>query len=66
MDADRKEVSIPNDVKDLILSLKDKEIELMDMMLNKKKDMETQEIERDYELSIKRLHSPKSFTERRT
>ena len=38
----------------------------MELMLNKKKDMETQEIERNYSEGIRRINSPKSFTERRT
>ena len=38
----------------------------MELMLSKKKEMEIHEIERNYSEGIRRIHSPKSFTDRRT
>ena len=42
-------VSAHNELKDFIMTLKDKEMEMMKMILGQKKELETQELERLYE-----------------
>jgi hypothetical protein len=60
-------VSANNELKDFIMTLKDKEMEMMKMILGQKKELETQELERLYEkemhlMTMKNKSEPQYFS----
>lgn len=62
---EQNESGLAGELKQFILSLKDKEIELMQMMLNKKKQMETMELEYVYSQEVKKIRTQNNFNERK-